>query len=106
MTKEENLNNVYRFVATQIVSNEYYSFIKDYLIEEHELYLSTKYKHRFVANRQNKRKIEKSMQEERKQFKMMVDKYDKITTSMVKSLDTFKSEKNEVMIDDIYKALE
>jgi len=99
--KDEYEEQSYQFSVLQESANDIYYSIMDRLEVSFKEHLNNKYKHRFVANRQTKKKIEKEMNKELKKFISKKERYQKINRELLESFDYKKDSFNEQKNKDV-----
>ena len=99
--EKENKIALYNFILCQTVANENFSYSLDYIKDKFKIILDTKYKNRFNANRQTKKKLESQMNEELRAFKKAKERYLKATNSMLKHFDAWRE--SDSLDEDVNK---
>lgn len=106
MTEKEKYDNINKFYVAMHIACEYFDMIEGDLNEMFETDISTTYKHRFSANKKDRRKFEKLIKEDKAKFKSNTKAFKTKSKKMLSHFDKFKNPETEKLIDSVYDHLD
>ena len=106
MDNSEIIKTLHGFVAAQTVAIETFEHSQEFITEVFKSSLSTKYRGRFVGNRQQKKAVNNLYDEELKTFSVVIKKYIQTNRKMLKHFDSWNNEESQKNVDKVYNALD